>query len=82
MQLSWCTVLIEGSILIQFRGKDVYILSGVTPKSDCSTIINFAYILTKFPSLSMVGVSDRRGEKWHTQLSMDMHVGNAIPILI
>lgn len=43
-------------------------------------ITKFAYILTRCPSLSIVGVSDRRGEKWQTVLSMDMHVGNAIPV--
>lgn len=38
-----------------------------------------AYILTRSPSFSMTSGSLFRGEKWHTQLLTETHVGKAIP---
>lgn len=39
-----------------------------------------AYTFMRFPFFSVTGASDFNGEKWHTQLSTDTHVGNAIPV--
>lgn len=48
----------------------------------CSRMVSIkweAYILTRSPSFSMISGSLFRGEKWHTQLLTDTHVGKAIP---